>query len=117
MIRKSLMPVQAEERSAGGNKTAFLPPASPSLSRQGRNPIQEPRSRPDLCLVRRFSGALGASWSGKGIVRPGSYEERGTEAKQSENGPMPKSCLRGLLQGDAQMAQVLLRAMLPGGLL
>lgn len=57
MIRKSLMPVQAEERAAGGNKTAFLPPASPSLSRQGPNPIQEPRSRPDLCLVRRFSGA------------------------------------------------------------
>ena len=30
-------PMQAEERAAGGNKTAFQLPASPSLSRQGRN--------------------------------------------------------------------------------
>jgi hypothetical protein len=59
--------------------------------------------------------ALGASWSGKGIT-VASYEEHATEAKENENGPMRKPCLRGLLQGDTHMAQILLRAMRPSRL-
>ncbi len=59
--------------------------------------------------------ALGASRSGKGIT-VASYEEHAAEAKESENGPMRKLCLRGLFQTDARVAQVLLSTMLAGRL-
>jgi hypothetical protein len=76
---------------------------------QGEIDFRSPRVAQTYALWGIFQ-ALGASWSGKGITL-GSYEESGTEAKESENGPMRKFRLRGLLQDDAQLAQVLFRPM------